>query len=64
MYKHKDSVIHIYIYIYELMEVFNFIYIRGARLLTNIPLQHFVAQKILAHVHEVLAQLLNSLSSH
>jgi hypothetical protein len=40
-YEHKDSVIHLYIY--ELMELFNFIYTRGARLLTNIPPQHFLA---------------------
>jgi hypothetical protein len=43
------------------MELFDFIYIRGTRLLTNIPSQHFLAQEVLAH--DVLAHLLDSLTS-
>jgi len=40
--------------------IFNFIYIRDARLLINIPRQHFLAHDFLAQ--EVLAHLQNSVS--
>jgi len=49
---------HIYIQINGIM--FNFIYIRDARLLTNIPRQHFLAQDFLAQ--DVLVHLQNLLS--
>ena len=44
--------------------MFNFIYIRDARLLINIPPQHFLAQDFLAQ--DVLAHLQNlvSIESH
>jgi 4'-phosphopantetheinyl transferase EntD len=42
------------------MELCLILYIRDARLLTNIPRQHFLAQDFLAQ--EVLADLQNSVS--
>jgi hypothetical protein len=40
--------------------MFNFIYIRDARLVTNIPRQHFLVQDFLGQ--EILAHLQNSVS--
>ena len=35
--------------------MFNFIYIRDVRLLTNIPRQHFLAQEVLAHLQNLVS---------